>query len=92
MSGCGATEVFISDTLVGDYGGCLVVHPNGSLISRPDILQKTISFICLSPSLYKGNSFRTWYMEQGKTDSQIRSMGRWRSNAFLKYIRPEISG
>ena len=83
----------------GDYGGCLFVHPIGSPISRSqftDILQKTLSFIDSSSSLNKGHSFRmgscTWYMQQGKTDSQIRSMGRWRSNAFLKYIRPEISG
>ena len=56
----------------GDYGGCLFVHPNGSPISRSqftDILQKTLSFIDLSPSLYKDHSFRigscTWYMKQG---------------------------
>ena len=64
------------------------IHPPFKLNGR--------SLIDLSPSLYKGHSFRiglcTWYIKQGKTDSQIRSMGRWRSNAFLKYIRPEISG
>jgi hypothetical protein len=40
----------------GDYGGCLFVHPNESPIFRSqftDILQKTLSFIDLSPSLYK---------------------------------------
>ena len=79
----------------GKDGGNLFQHPIGTPISRSqftEILNTALCFIGLSPSLYKGHSFRigacTWHMEQGCSDSQLCNMGRWRSNAFLKYIRP----
>ena len=79
----------------GSRQGNLFIHPIGTSVSRAqftDILNTALSFIHLSPNYYKGHSFRigscTWHMEQGFTDSQLRTMGRWRSNAFLKYIRP----
>jgi hypothetical protein len=38
----------------------------------------------------RGNIFNA--VERGMSDSQIRTMGRWKSNAFHKYIRvPAIS-
>jgi hypothetical protein len=45
---------------------------------------------------YEGHSFRigaaTFSAECGFSDTQIRAMGRWRSDAFLKYIRiPSLS-
>jgi len=47
-----------------------------------------LSFIGLSAQWHKGHSFRigaaTWAMQIGNTDSQIRVMGKWHSNAFLK--------
>ncbi len=44
----------------------------------------------------KGHSFRigaaTFAAERGFSDAQIRSMGRWQSDAFRKYIRtPSLS-
>lgn len=79
----------------GNNTGYLFIHPDGTPVSRSqftDVLNNALSFIGLSPTSYKGHSFRigscTWHMEQGFTDTQLRSLGRWRSNAFLKYIRP----
>ena len=45
----------------------------------------------LDPSKYKGHSFRigaaTLAAESGFSDAQIRLLGRWKSDAFRKYIR-----
>ena len=48
--------------------------------------------ICgLDPTKYKGHSFcigaATFGAECGFSDAQIRSMGRWKFDAFRKYIR-----
>lgn len=50
----------------------------------------------LSSDVYKGHSFRigaaSHAADRGMSDAQIRSLGRWKSNAFLKYIRlPSLS-
>ena len=45
----------------------------------------------LDPNRYKGHSFRigaaTYAAEQGVSDDKIRHSGRWKSDAFKKYIR-----
>ena len=45
----------------------------------------------LDPSRYKGHSFRigaaSYAADQGLFDTQIRMLGCWKSNAFLRYIR-----
>lgn len=45
----------------------------------------------LDPTKYKGHSFRigasSYAAERGFSDTQIRLMGRWKSDAFKKYIR-----
>ena len=54
-------------------------------------LHKCLSVCGLDSSRYKGHSFRigaaSLVVEKGLSDSQIRAMGRWNSNAFRKYIR-----
>lgn len=74
--------------------GPLFCSVAGSAISRKifDIqLHKTLSFCHLDSTRYKGHSFRigaaSYRSEQGDSDAKIRSLGRWKSNAFLKYIR-----
>ena len=45
----------------------------------------------LDPSLYKSHSLRigaaSYASQLGYSDSQIRTLGRWKSDAFKKYIR-----
>ncbi|CAC5391431.1 unnamed protein product [Mytilus coruscus] len=67
-------------------------------LHRPDfdrILHKCLASCGLDSSRYKGHSFRigaaTDAAERGLSDSQIRSMGRWKSNAFQKYIRSHLN-
>ena len=44
----------------------------------------------LDPSCYEGHSFRigaaSYAADRGFSDTQIRMLGRWKSNAFLSYI------
>ena len=79
----------------GKKRGYVFQHPIGTPIARSHViavLNAALVFSGLSPSVYKGHSFRigscTWHMQQGFSDTQLRSMGRWRSSAFLSYIRP----
>lgn len=59
------------------------------------ILQKCLLVCGLDCSRYKGHSFRigaaTLVAQKGLTDAQIRTLGRWQSNAFQKYIIPNAS-
>lgn len=66
----------------------------GSPITRKyfcDLLTMAIKRCGLNPSRYKGHSFRIGAAsdaaERGMSDTQIRILGRWKSNAFLRYIR-----
>ena len=80
--------------LHGVGAGPLFQLPNGSPVPRSIFIDKlaiAIKYCGLDPSKYKGHSFRigaaSAAAEKGMSDAQIRSMGRWKSNAFVKYIR-----
>ena len=59
-------------------------------------LKAALKFNNLDCALYKAHSFRigaaSWATAKGFSDSQIRLLGRWKSNAFLKYIRTPSLG
>lgn len=60
------------------------------------LLAMAIKRCGLNPARYKGHSFRigaaSHAAERGMSDAQIRVLGRWKSNAFLRYIRiPSLS-
>ena len=70
--------------------------PDLSLISRNFFIQalsNSIRFCDLDVSGYKSHSFRivaaSWAASNGMSDAQIR---RWKSNAFLRYIRAPSIG
>ena len=62
--------------------------PRNMFISH---LNTCLKFCDLNPSFYKSHSFRigaaSFAAEQGLSDAQIRILGRWKTNAFQKYIR-----
>jgi hypothetical protein len=73
--------------------------PSGSAVPRT-LFTKFLSMLfrgCgLDTMKYKGHSFHigtaTFAAECGFSDAQICAMGRWRSDAFLKYIHiPSLS-
>jgi len=60
------------------------------------LLTMAIKRCGLNPARYKGHSFRigaaSHAADRGMSDAQIRALGRWKSNAFLRYIRlPSLS-
>ena len=57
-------------------------------------LNKALSGIGLDAARYSSHSFRSGAVTEaakgGATDTQIRLMGRWRSDAYRRYIRPDV--
>ena len=83
----------------GNSPGPLFMNQGNSPVSRSfftDLLNRSLRTCGLNPALYKGHSFRigaaSFAADRGMSDAQIRALGRWKSNAFLKYIRiPSMS-
>lgn len=80
----------------GRTSDILFVTKSGEPVSRSqfsEVLNRSLLFCGLPLNRFKGHSFRigaaTWLMQSGKSDAQIRNLGRWHSNAFLKYIRTD---
>lgn len=80
--------------LRGSAPGPLFCWPDNSPVSRSffvTCLNQALDFCGLDKSKYKSHSFRigaaSWAAAKGLSDNQIRRFGRWKSNAFLKYIR-----
>lgn len=80
--------------LRGPRTGPLFITITGATVPRElfvELLTRALIHCGLDPSRYKGHSFRigaaSHAAEQGLSDAQIRILGRWKSNAFLKYIR-----
>ena len=80
--------------LHGPLSGPLFINQEGLPVLRSDFCKMLCSVVqlCnLDPKKYKGHSFRiggtTYGAEQGFSDTQIRQVGRWKSDPFKKYIR-----
>ncbi|KAK3107546.1 hypothetical protein FSP39_017027 [Pinctada imbricata] len=76
------------------FSGPLFQFASGVPVSQHFVsshLQKAITFIGLSPKLYKSHSFRigaaTEATKRGLSQTEIQKLGRWKSDAFQKYIR-----
>lgn len=80
--------------LRGGEPGYLYRWPVGNPVTRADfnkVLHCVLHFCALDPALYKSHSFRigaaSYAASLGHSETQIREMGRWRSEAFKRYIR-----
>ena len=78
----------------GNSAGPIFITAAGAAVSRNMFakqLNDCLKFCDLNPSVYKSHSFRigaaSLAAEHGVSDAQIRILGRWKSNAFHKYIR-----
>lgn len=78
----------------GTMMGPMFVDGNALPISRSNfskLLGMCLKACNLDSSKYKGHSFRigaaTHAAQQGFSDARIRLLGRWKSDAFKKYIR-----
>ena len=86
-------------SLRGQSPGPLFCWPDASPICRSffvTALSEDLNFCDLDGSRYKSHSFRigaaSWAAAKGMSDAQIRNFGRWKSNAFLRYIRTSTVG
>ena len=86
-------------TIRGQLPGRLLCWPHVSPISRSffvTALKEDLQFRDLDNSHYKTHNFRisaaSWAAAKGISDTQIRDFGRWKSNAFLRYIRTSTMG
>ena len=82
--------------LRGTQAGPLFCHSDTSPITVGQFnteLHRCLSFCGLDTSRYKGHSFRIGAAchaaEKGFSDAQIRTLGRWKSDAFKLYIRSD---
>lgn len=76
------------------YLGPLFCHFDGSPLTRYQfsaLLKRSLSVIGIENNGFKSHSFRigmaTTCALEGISDEQIKEMGRWKSQAFLRYIR-----
>ena len=74
--------------------GPLFTFVDGAPIKRDFFtkgLKDSLNFCGLDTKYFKSHSFRigaaSYYASLGLTDAQLRLIGRWNSDAFLKYIR-----
>lgn len=77
------------------FAGPFFCHFDRSSLTRHQfnsVLRKAVSFAGLGGQCIRGHSFRIGAASSaaafGVSHDDIRAMGRWRSNAFLSYIRP----
>lgn len=88
----GALEHYIK--MRGRTDGPLFCYPQNTAVTRQEfsnILKQSLMFCNLDVNRFKGHSFRigmaSYCASRGMSDSQIRFLGRWKSDAFKYYIR-----
>lgn len=81
----------------GSSPGFIYITQDGSLLTRDrfsKFLSNSLRYAGFDPSQYNPHSFRigaaSEAAEQGFSALQIRDMGRWKSDAFHKYIRRPV--
>ena len=71
--------------------GPLFFHQDGRALSHPGLVRAVRTSAGVDTSRYSGHSFRigaaTTAAQAGLQDSLIQTLGRWRSSAFLSYVR-----
>ena len=91
---CPVSTVLAYLRLRGTSPGPLFCWPDASPVSRTfftKALSDALRYCNLNVEGYKSHNFRigaaSWAAAKGMSDAQIRAFGRWKSNAFLRYIR-----
>lgn len=78
----------------GGSAGPLFYFKNGKFLTRATFVAKVrdaMSQKGIDPSIYSGHSFRrgaaTAALDKGLGDATIKMLGRWKSEAYTRYIR-----
>ena len=84
-------------SLRGTKPGPLYITRTGTFVTRSQfcsVLDRTLAMAGLDKNCFGTHSFRigrcTDMAREGFSDTQIKLVGRWKSDAFKKYIRPNI--
>ena len=79
----------------GNHPGPLFTFASGRALTRPTLvmrLREALSEAGFNPQGFSGHSFRagaaTTVTLRGLEDSCIKQLGRWKSTAYLRYIKP----
>ena len=77
-----------------NFDGPLFCHFNGEYLTAyqfSQMLKKCVKFLGIDTSTFKSHSFRIGCASdlfvRGKTEDEIKEIGRWKSNAYKSYIR-----
>ena len=91
---CPVAEIVQYVRLRGPSPGPFLCAQNGAPLTKPALVRRVreaLTVLGLDPTSYAGHSFRigaaTTAACAGIEDSAIRSLGRWKSDAVLRYIR-----
>lgn len=94
---CPVTALYDFMVVRGNKAGPLFTYPDAKGICRSYFTQKLQSALAhsnLPCGRFRGHSFRiggaTAAAQAGVPDAQIRRMGRWQSDAYMRYIRTRI--
>ena len=94
---CPVTALLEYTRLRGNRPGPLFCHADFSPVSFHQFnteLQRCLTYCGLDISRYKSHSFRIvgacHAADKGFSDTQIRALGHWKSDAFKIYLRSEI--
>lgn len=78
----------------GGTPGPLFLFPDGKNLTRPAFsaaLHKALEELQIDSSQFNTHSFRigaaTFAKQAGMSDSHVKALGRWKSNAYQKYVR-----
>lgn len=91
---CPVVSLYNYIKLRGPSPGVLFRNKEGQSFSRArfeEITRRSLIFCGLDVARYKGHSFRiggaSYAAARGFSDAQIRLLGRWKTDAFKRYIR-----
>lgn len=71
----------------GEPGAPLFLYQDGTPLTRSKFVGVAVSASGLPKGEFAGHSFRAGATVAGVEDSLIQTLGRWRSSAYLLYIR-----
>ena len=91
---CPVTSMLSYLVVRGSLAGPLFVYPDGSFLTRDRFVEEVrgaLDSAGVDPMLFNSHSFRigavTTAAARGLEDSLIKTLGRWESSAYLRYVK-----
>ena len=88
---CPVAAVTASLAIQGNSQGPMFQFKDRTPLTKQKFIRKALQSAGIDPTKYAGHSFRkgaaTTAAERGIQDSTINILGRWKSDAYLRYIK-----